>query len=372
MKILITSIKYPGFVGVLTYIEQLVKGLKDNGHQVDLFAHNPILKNQVLNRKNSRRQQDIINYQSAAYRLPFDNYDIVHSQGIIPTIAVSRIKPPHIPLVMSLHGALTFNRFINGNLSKNSPYWQQSLDLESKAVSSSDICIVGSQWLKNVMINDYTLKENQQFAIVPYGIDVTDFSNKMNIITSITRPINKFVITCTARLVPLKGHKYLLESLAKLKRQRQDWVCWLIGDGPLLNELKQQAKRLGILEDVKFLGDQKNVPSLLNLTDLFVFPSLQDNLPYAVMEAQVAGVPVIVSDAGGIPEMVKNNETGIIVAKKDSNSLYHKINMLLDNVELRQSIANYGKSFATDYFAIEKMLQNTIAVYHQGLDMKKN
>jgi glycosyltransferase involved in cell wall biosynthesis len=371
MKILITSIKYSGIVGVLTYIEQLIKGLKAHGHDVDLFVYNPYLKNQVLNRKISRSHQGIINYQAAANRLSLGNYDIVHSQGIIPTIAVSRIKPQNIPLVMSLHGALTFNMFFNGTLSKNSPFWHQNLDLESKAVSSSDICIVGSHWLKNVMINDYKLKENQQFAIVPYGIDVTDFSNKMNIITSITRPINKFVITCTARLVPLKGHKYLLESLAKLKLQRQDWVCWLIGDGPLRNELKQQAKRLGILEDVKFLGDQKNVPSLLKLTDLFVFPSLQDNLPYAVMEAQVAGVPVIVTDAGGIPEMVKNDETGIIVAKRDSNSLYQKINLLLDDIELRESIANHSKRFATENWSIERMLQNTMSVYDQVLEMKK-
>lgn len=119
MKILITSITYPGIVGVSTYIEQLINGLKNQGHQVDLFQYNPFVKQQ--GRQNNRilkDQNQIAAYQAAAARLPFQSYDIIHSQGIIPTIAVSRIKPKHLPLVMSLHGALTFNMLINGALTK--------------------------------------------------------------------------------------------------------------------------------------------------------------------------------------------------------------------------------------------------------------
>ena len=370
MKILITSKTYPGIIGVSTYIEQLLQGLRLHSHHVDFFLHNPFLKNSNSNYRRKTNNHYLANYQAAASHLPFDQYDIVHSQGIIPTVAVSRILPNHIPLVNSLHGALTFNTLINGGLRKNTPSWQQSLALESRAVSSSDICIVGSKWLKNVLLQDYKVPETQQFSIIPYGLNIEEFMKKMQMPPSIFKPIDKFVIACTARLVPLKGHKYLLDALAKLKRHRQDWVCWLIGDGPLRNQLKQQANKLGLQDYIKFLGNQNNIAALLNQVDLFVFPSLQDNFPYGVMEAQIAGVPVIATDAGGIPEMVHNGTSGLISPKYNSDSLFKNMNTLIENANLREVLANNAKSWAMEYWSQERMITNTIAVYQQALQMK--
>lgn len=370
MKILITSKIYPGIIGVSTYIEQLVQGLKHQGHHVDLFLHNPFLNNPRKINQNALYNHYIANYQFAAAHLPFAQYDIVHSQGIIPTISISRILPKHIPLVNSLHGALAFNMLINGGLRKNSHSWHQRLNIESRAVSSSDICIVGSKWLQNVLLQDYRVPENQQFAIVPYGLNIEEFMNKMQMPPLISKPIDKYVIACTARLVPLKGHKYLLDALARLKRHRQDWVCWLIGDGHLLNQLKLQANRLNLQDYIKFLGNQNNVAALLNQADLFVFPSLLDNFPYGVMEAQIAGVPVIVTDTGGIPEMVHDGASGLISPKYNSDLLFQNIITLMENANLREVLANNAKNWAMTNWAQEKMITNTIAVYQQALQMK--
>lgn len=364
MKILITSIKYPGIVGVSTYIEQLNQGLKADGHHVDLFFHNPFSINKGAN------QNTIANFQAAASNLPFENYDVIHSQGIIPTIAVSRIKPKHIPLVSSLHGALAFNMLINGALKKNTPAWKQSLDVESRAIISSDICIVGSQWLKNIVLTNYKVPASQPFAVVPYGIDIDQFVKKMQVPPSTVTPVNKFVIACTGRLVPLKGHQFLLQSLAKLKRHRQDWICWLIGEGPLRNQLQQQADKLGLRGHIKFLGNQKNVAALLNAADLFVFPSLQDNMPYAVMEAQISGVPVVTTNAGGIPEMVTHGQTGLISPVKNIHTFFMQMNMLLGNAQFRESLANNAKAMAFENFSIDTMIKNTIDVYQNAMRMK--
>ena len=83
--------------------------------------------------------------------------------------------------------------------------------------------------------------------------------------------MKNLVAFITARLIPLKGQLFLIESLAKLKQQRQDWVCWLIGDGPFLNQLTQKVNKQGLGGHVKFLGNQENVPSILKETDLFFF-----------------------------------------------------------------------------------------------------
>jgi glycosyltransferase involved in cell wall biosynthesis len=368
MKILIASLKYPGKIGVSTYIEQLVQGLKYQGHQVDLFCHTPSIKN--AGKSSPSQAQMITAYQNAASTLPFANYDIIHVQGIIPSVAISRIKPLHIPLVASLHGALAFNQVLNGALAINTPAWGQSLDTESKAVTSSDICIVGSNWLKDVFLKDYKVDINQQFRIVPYGIDIEEFVRQMHLPPPIPKPLKKFIIVCTARLVPLKGHQYLLNALSELNKIRKDWVCWLIGGGPLLNQLRQQVNRLGLSGEVKFLGNQENVASLLKMADMFVFPSLQDNMPYAVMEAQIAGIPVAVTDSGGIPEMVKNGETGIIFPKRDSHSLFLNIKNLMENKQLRETLAKNAYNWATHQWSLTRMIENTIAVYRQAIQMK--
>jgi glycosyltransferase involved in cell wall biosynthesis len=364
MKILITSINYPGKIGVSTYIEQLVQGLKSQGHLVDVFSHNPLIRNTT---KQITPKTQVAAYRAAAAHLPFQKYDIIHSQGIIPTLAVSQIKPKNVPLISSLHGSLAFNMLINGAIRKNTPAWREMMNIESNAITSSDICIVASHWLKSVFLTHYKIQQNQRFQIVPYGIRIKEFSQKMEVPPPISKPINKFILVCTARLIPLKGHLFLLDALAKLKQQRQDWVCWIIGDGPLRLQLTKKANRLGLGGYVQFLGNQENVPALLKEADLFVFPSLQDNMPYAVMEAQLAGIPVAVSDAGGIPEMVKNGETGLVNPRKDSHTLYFNIKNLMENKSLRDSMSKNGRKWAIENWSIEKMIQNTIAVYHQAL-----
>ncbi|PWW31908.1 glycosyltransferase involved in cell wall biosynthesis [Cytobacillus oceanisediminis] len=371
MKILITSITYPGMIGVSTYIKQLIKGLKDKGHHVDLFSHNPFLQKRGMKNKNTNTITQIANYQAAAARLPLGNYDLIHSQGIIPTLAISRIKPKHIPLVISLHGALAFNQLFNGVNKRNTPLWKQSLRVESSAVSASDICIVGSQWLKNILLNEYKVPQSQQFAIVPYGMNIEEFSQKMQMPASIPKPANKYVLSCTARLVPLKGHRYLLNSLVKLKLHRKDWVCWMIGEGPLRKQLEQQAARLGLRGFVKFLGNQTNVASLLKSTDLFVFPSVYENFPYAVMEAQSAGIPLVVTNVGGIPEMVTHGQTGLVSPLKNSDSLFQNIKILLENAQLRESLAINAKNWAMVNLSIDTMINNTVAVYNKAIEMKK-
>ncbi|MFB3161500.1 glycosyltransferase family 4 protein [Neobacillus sp. 179-J 1A1 HS] len=364
MKILITSITYPGKIGVSTYIQQLIQGLKSQGHLVDVFSHNPLIKNPT---KQMTPKTQVAVYRAAAAHLSFEKYDIIHSQGIIPTVAISQLRPKNVPLISSLHGTLAFNMLMNGALKKNTPAWREMLNIESRAITSSDICIVASHWLKNVFLTQYKIQKNQPFHIVPYGINTKEFFQKMEIPPPITKPKNKFILVCTARLIPLKGHLFLLDALAKLKQQRQDWVFWIIGDGPLRIQLTQKANRLGLGGYVQFLGNQENVPALLKEADLFVFPSLQDNMPYAVMEAQLAGIPVSVSDAGGIPEMVKNGDTGFVSPRKDSHTLYLNIKKLMENKPLRDSMSKNGWKWAFENWSIEKMIQNTLAVYHQAL-----
>ncbi|WP_231571056.1 glycosyltransferase family 4 protein [Gordoniibacillus kamchatkensis] len=171
------------------------------------------------------------------------------------------------------------------------------------------------------------------------------------------------VLVCPARLVHVKGHKHLFEALALLKGERSDWVCWLLGDGPLRDELTQQCRALGLGEHVQFLGTRSDVPAILGSADVFVLPSLQENLPFSVMEAQIAGKAIVVSDAGGIPEMVEHGTTGLISPAGQSEPMFHNLKRVLADDVLRKRLGEQAKQWAMHHWSIETMMKKTLDVY---------
>jgi glycosyltransferase involved in cell wall biosynthesis len=131
------------------------------------------------------------------------------------------------------------------------------------------------------------------------------------------------------RLDYVKGIHHLIDALELLKSDRNDWECWILGEERLKSELQAQSRRLSLTNDVKFLGLTDKVKPFLSQADIFVFSGLQDTQPHSVMEAQLRGVPVIVSDAAGLPEMVINGDNGLIAEAGNSTQLYLHIKYLL-------------------------------------------
>jgi glycosyltransferase involved in cell wall biosynthesis len=124
---------------------------------------------------------------------------------------------------------------------------------------------------------------------------------------------------------------------------------------------------MGLEGDVKFLGVSDNVPDFLRQADIFVLPGLQDTQPHSVMEAQLSGVPVIVSDAAGLPEMVINGGNGLIAAAGNSHQLFLHLNYLLDNPDIRTQFANRAKEWAQDRWSMDKMVNNFVALYNHAI-----
>lgn len=161
----------------------------------------------------------------------------------------------------------------------------------------------------------------------------------------------------------MKGHKHLIEALAMLKGVREDWECWLLGDGPLENQYGEQVRSLGLEAHVQFWGPRQDVPELLSQADVFVLPSLQDNLPFSIMEAQIAGKAAVVSDAGGIPEMVKHGKTGLVSPAGQSEPLFQNLRRMLESDRLRTRLGEQAKRWALEHWSIETMMKKTLKVY---------
>lgn len=403
MRILFATYWYlPHVGGVNTYVNVLRKELIKAGHEVDVFAHHPDMEKlyivnsgkylekakikkivfdkvfEYYEKKQAYvepwvrwREIERYTFELAAASFDLQQYDLIHTQDIVSTRALSRVKPQNVPLVSTIHGLLATEHIIAGDItSKQSISWKYVSAEEYFGASSADRTIVSTEWLKHKLGQKHFGVNKRELITVPYGMEIDNFLRDLNAEAKGYIPMNeenKTVLICPARLVPVKGHRYLLEALQKLKTRRKDFVCWIVGDGALFHELVSLSHALQVNDVVHFLGDRKDVPQLLKRSDILVLPSIQDNHPFSIMEAQVAGKLAIASNVGGIPEMIQNNKTGLLFTNKNSDELAAKLDIALTKPALRQQLAQQGKEWGLKQWSPGTLFDRTNKVYQSVL-----
>lgn len=133
--------------------------------------------------------------------------------------------------------------------------------------------------------------------------------------------MDAFVFGTVGRFAPTKGYTYLVDAFAKVKGQIPTAELLFVGTGYQMDEIKSQAESLGLSKCVHFLGIRNDVPQVLAAMDIFVLPSIAEGMPYAVMEAMAAGVAIVASAVGGIPELLDDGKYGKLVPSKDAAAL---------------------------------------------------
>lgn len=172
------------------------------------------------------------------------------------------------------------------------------------------------------------------------------------------------VVTMVARFAAQKDHATLLRAIAMIG----DVPCRLrlVGDGPLLPEAKALAADLAIDDRVEFTGSRTDVTTLLAHSDVFVLASRFEGLPISIIEAMRAGLPVVASDVGGVPELV-NEETGILVAEGDALVLAEALKRLLGSPALLSSMGEKGRERYEKDFRASTMIEKTLDIYEACL-----
>jgi glycosyltransferase involved in cell wall biosynthesis len=170
------------------------------------------------------------------------------------------------------------------------------------------------------------------------------------------------VIGCTGRLSAQKGFSYLLRAVAQLRSRYPLLHVALAGDGPLAGSLSDEARALGIKDRVHFLGFQPDVQPVLDASDLFALPSLWEALPYSLLEAMAAELPVVATRVAGVPEVVVDGETGFLVPPSDPEALAVALHQLLDSPTLRQRMGHAGRRRVMTRFDETTMVNNTLRV----------
>lgn len=178
------------------------------------------------------------------------------------------------------------------------------------------------------------------------------------------------LIVSVARLSPQKDPATLLQAFSLAACEDTRLRLLLVGDGPLRSRLEEMAGHLDLADRVRFLGIRTDVPEILAASDVFVLSSHYEGNPLSVMEAMAAGKPVVATAVGGVPELVEDGVSGILVPPGDMESLATALKVLAADVDLRQHLGQAALSRAQERFDVSTMVRGYEALYEQVLAKK--
>lgn len=170
------------------------------------------------------------------------------------------------------------------------------------------------------------------------------------------------ILGVVAQLIERKGHHFLFEALAGLKDQ-QDFSLVVFGQGPRREALEQKARDLGLTDRIRFAGFRKDLPRWLGCLDLLVHPALMEGLGVSLLQASAAGVPIIASRAGGMPEAVRDGVNGLLVPPGDVAALQLALRKMLADPAERSAQGQRGIQLVASEFSVETMMQGNLALY---------
>ena len=177
------------------------------------------------------------------------------------------------------------------------------------------------------------------------------------------RPEAAGVVGAASRLAPVKGVGHLIRAFAAVRRRCPEATLEVAGDGPERESLEAEARRLDLTDAVRFLGWQRDVSLLFSRWRVFVQPSIAEGLGLAALEAMAAGLPVVATDAGGLPEVVVDGVTGRVVPVGDEARLADVVSALLDDPALASRMGMAGRERVAEHFSVERMVEGIVAVY---------
>jgi len=173
---------------------------------------------------------------------------------------------------------------------------------------------------------------------------------------------DEILIGIIGRLSSQKGHQYFLNILPRLIK-KYNIKAIFVGDGELRKKYEKFILNNSLQSHVILAGYQKDIAGILSALDIFLLPSIREGLPFSIIEAMAVGVPVICTDVGGIPEIVKNGETGILIPSRNSEIIFKNIEYLIKNNKLRTRLIEKAKLYVEKNFSIDNMYNKTLDIY---------
>ncbi len=227
----------------------------------------------------------------------------------------------------------------------------------------ADYYIAISRKIKNVLVADGIATE--RIFVVHSGVDIQRFADVSgdHLITEFNLTAGQKVVINVAHLAGHKGQQFLVQAIPLVVKKIPGMRFFIVGKGELLAELRALAASLGIQHELVFTGFRNDVGAFYKIADLFVMSSVNEGLGTVVLDALAAGVTVVAAESGGIPEIIRDGETGRLVEPSNPEALARGIIDALNHPEQAGRMAARGRALVEKNFSIETMAEKNLAVY---------
>ena len=268
--------------------------------------------------------------------------DILHMHGYgATTFGRAAAAVRRIPTVLHEHANLT-----------DTPWFQKVADRALEPFTDIAIAVSGST--AQFVVNARQIPASK-VKVVYLGVPLEEFSRQRSAeeIALARQELgigqDEFAVGTVTRLHESKGNSYLLEAAAKVVAERPRARFYLVGEGPLLDDLKAQAAQLGLGDRFVFAGFRKDVAATLSAFDLSVFPSLWEGTPITAFEALAMGKPIVATDADGLLDILTAGSDAIIVPKRDAAALAGRIVWAIDHPDERARLSAAARQTGRKY-----------------------
>ncbi len=357
----------------------LVKGLNKERYEITIISTEPnenVLRQEFENNENVR-VYDLTSFLDKRYWVAFVNY-IIQKENInlifnsnsktgYSMLPYLKSMYPEIPILDYVHMEEWYNR--NGGYSRYSSMYNSIID-------KTMVCNGNSKKI----LEEHFKRNPDEVQTVYIGVDEEKFNpdryNKEELEKKyLGGTTNKKIVSFICRISEQKRPLLFLEIIKKLKEKRQDFKVLVVGDGNLLDKMKEKAKKMNLLEDIIFLGEIKNTGEIYKISNVTVNCSLKEGLALTSYESLSMNVPIVSSDVGGQKELISKdvgeivklmqNEEDVYLEKysqEEINSYVKAINKVLDNLETYKS--NCRKRICEN-FTISKMIEMMDSIFEE-------
>ncbi|MCS6860268.1 MAG: glycosyltransferase family 4 protein [Abditibacteriales bacterium] len=243
------------------------------------------------------------------------------------------------------------------------------LAIERFLARRTDRVIVLSEQQAHEIADVYQVAPREKISVIPLGFDLDGFlsaeQHRGQLRAELRVPSDGFIITIVGRLVPVKNHRLFFEMARRVAADLPQAHFVVVGDGELRPALQEEAASLR--DRVHFLGWRRDLPVIYADSDVVVLTSVNEGTPVALIEAMASGVPVVATRVGGVPDIVRDGETGIVVEPNDADALTAAVRGLLRDAAQREKLGAAGRPFVRERFDQGRLLADVTRLYDELL-----
>ncbi|MEI3390400.1 MAG: glycosyltransferase family 4 protein [Clostridia bacterium] len=387
MKILMLTWEYPPRIvgGIARVVHDLSKRLIKDGHEVTVITYRDgnvpeyendkgvevyRVDNYMIHPNNFIDWIMQLNFNMIAKATEVINkeggFDVIHAHDWLVTYAAKSLKQSfNLPMVATIHATEAGrNSGIHDDTQRYINDTEWLLTYEATEV------IVNSNYMKGHVQGLFGLPFDK-ISVIPNGINLNNF-------TGIDRDYdfrrrfamdNEKIILYVGRLVYEKGVQHLISAMPKILENYHDSKLVIAGKGGMIDELKSQVESMGLSNKVYFTGylNQKEVQKMYKCADVAVFPSTYEPFGIVALEAMLAGIPTVVSDIGGLNEIVEHGVNGMKSYTGNPNSIADSVLSLLFDPQLAMNVTKNAKNKVKDEFNWQKIAQDTHYIYELAI-----